>query len=55
MPGPRAKEHFANLSLQKQAIESALGFALDWQELPDARACRIAARETALKRSPFQD
>ncbi len=23
-------------------IESALGFALDWQELPEKTACRIA-------------
>jgi hypothetical protein len=43
MPGPQAKQHFAHLSSQKQAIESALGFPLDWQELPDAKACRIAA------------
>jgi hypothetical protein len=43
MPGPLAKQHFAHLSSQKQVIESALGFPLDWQELPDAKACRIAA------------
>jgi hypothetical protein len=43
MPGLQAKQHFANLSSQKQAIETALGFPLDWQELPDAKACRIAA------------
>jgi hypothetical protein len=43
MPGPQAKNHFAHLSSQKQAIETALGFPLDWQELPDAKACRIAA------------
>jgi hypothetical protein len=43
MPGPQAKQHFAHLSSQKQAIESALGFPLDWQGLPDAMACRIAA------------
>ena len=43
MPGPQAKQHFANLSSQKQAIDAALGFPLDWQELPDAKACRIAA------------
>lgn len=38
-----AKQHFAHLLDQKQDIESKLGFELDWQELPDARACRIAS------------
>jgi len=42
MPGVKAKQHFNNLSAQKQAIEQQLGFELDWQELPDAQACRIA-------------
>lgn len=41
--GPDAKKHFANLSAQKQQIENALGFELDWQELPDALSSRIAA------------
>lgn len=43
IPGAEAKGHFANLVAQKQTIESELGFDLDWQELPDAIACRIAA------------
>ncbi|MDD4927132.1 MAG: DUF4268 domain-containing protein [Methylotenera sp.] len=38
-----AKKHFANLVSQKLDIESKLGFELDWQELPDSRACRIAS------------
>lgn len=38
-----AKKHFANLASQKQDIENKLGFELDWQELPDSRACRIAS------------
>lgn len=42
MPGTDAKQHFANLSAQKSDIEAKLGFALDWQELPDSKACRIA-------------
>lgn len=42
MPGEKAKQHFANLESQKEEIEAALGFELDWQELPDSRACRIA-------------
>ncbi len=40
----KAKKHFANLLEQKTDIEAKLGFELDWQELPDARACRIAIR-----------
>lgn len=39
----KAKKHFSNLIAQKAEIEAKLGFPLDWQELPDARACRIAA------------
>ncbi len=42
IPGAKAKKHFAALSAQKNEIESKLGFELDWQELPDAKACRIA-------------
>lgn len=43
MPGIGAKQHFSLLLDQKESIEKQLGFELDWQELPDARACRIAA------------
>jgi hypothetical protein len=42
IPGINAKRHFTNLSAQKKEIESNLGFELDWQELPDAKGCRIA-------------
>jgi hypothetical protein len=42
MPGAEAKQHFANLFEQKTKIEDKLGFELDWQELPDAKACRVA-------------
>ncbi len=42
IPGAEAKKHFANLSAQKKDIEGKLGFELDWQELPDAKACRVA-------------
>lgn len=42
MPGADAKQHFANLSAHKKEIEDKLGFELDWQELPDAKACRVA-------------
>lgn len=37
-----AKRLFAELREKKSEIEAALGFELDWQELPDAHACRIA-------------
>ncbi len=43
IPGAQAKQHFANLLIQKQEIEAKLGFELDWQELPDAKAVRIAS------------
>ena len=43
MPGEGAKEHFANLSAHRPDIEERLGFTLDWQELPDAKGCRVAA------------
>lgn len=40
--GPLAKQHFANLQSRKQEIESQLGYELDWQELPEAKAVRVA-------------
>lgn len=43
IPGTEAKKHFAELSAKKNEIEGSLGFELDWQELPDAIACRIAS------------
>lgn len=43
IPGTEAKKHFANLAAQRADIEGRLGFELDWQELPDAIACRIAS------------
>jgi hypothetical protein len=41
--GSAAKQHFANLVAQKGEIEDKLGFEMDWQDLPDAKACRIAS------------
>lgn len=41
--GADAKQNYTNLLPKKAEIEDALGFPLDWQELPDAQACRIAA------------
>jgi hypothetical protein len=46
MPGAEAKQRFANLSEYKKEIEEKLEFELDWQELPDAKACRIATWHT---------
>lgn len=43
MPGAEAKRRFANLFKQKKEIEAQLGFELDWQELPDSKACRVAS------------
>lgn len=42
MPGEEAKARFSRLIEQRAAIEQQLGFELDWQELPDAKGCRIA-------------
>jgi hypothetical protein len=41
IPGEDAKSHFARLAEQRESIERQLGFELDWQELPDSKACRI--------------
>lgn len=43
MPGVEAKSRFAGLIAQRSNIEAQLGFELDWQELPEATGCRIAA------------
>jgi hypothetical protein len=43
MFGPNAKQHFANLLNQQNSVEEYLGFQLDWQELPAAKASRIAS------------
>lgn len=43
MPGPEAKRYFAQLTEQKEVIHDKLGFTLDWQEMPDSLACRIAS------------
>jgi hypothetical protein len=40
--GDDSKTNFANLLSYKDKIERDLGFELDWQELPDAKACRVA-------------
>jgi hypothetical protein len=43
MPGVQAKKRYANLTQHKKDIEDKLGYALDWQELPDAKGCRVAS------------
>jgi hypothetical protein len=40
--GPQAKTFFRILESQKDAIERELGYALHWEELPDAQDSRIA-------------
>ncbi len=47
-----SKKMYQALWAQRTSIEQALGFELDWQELPDAHACRIA---TWLQDSPIED
>ncbi len=39
--GPIAKKHFEQLLLQKDAIERDIGASLDWNRMPNKRACRI--------------
>ena len=41
--GAQAKVHFAGLSAKRDEIERQIGVELDWQELPDAKACRIVS------------
>lgn len=43
LPGEEAKTRFAALLLKRESIEHDLGFGLDWQELPDSKACRIVS------------
>ncbi len=47
-----SKKMFQALLAQQTSIEQQLGFALDWQELPEAHACRIA---TWRPDSPIED
>jgi hypothetical protein len=47
-----SKRMYQALLAQRPSIEQALGFDLDWQELPDAHACRIATWRAG---SPIED
>lgn len=38
-----AKQYYSKLLERKEDIESRLGFEMDWQELPESGACRIAS------------
>lgn len=40
---PESKRLFQALATQREQLEVQLGFVLDWQELPEAQACRIAS------------
>ena len=40
--GEEAKRRFALLRRGKAEIEAELGYALDWEEMPDARDCRVS-------------
>lgn len=41
LQGPQAKERFRQLAERRRDIERELGYALDWQELPNSNASRI--------------
>jgi hypothetical protein len=43
LSGSEAKRRFSQLLPQKDEIEAALGFTLDWRELPEKTASRIVA------------
>ena len=43
IPGEEAKRHFSELMKLKKDIEEKLGYPLDWQELPEKKACRIGS------------
>jgi hypothetical protein len=47
MYGPNAKQEFAALQKQKDAIEGALGFPLTWHNPEDKAACRLYSRQNA--------
>lgn len=47
-----SKKMYQELLEKRAEIEQALGFELDWQELPDAHSCRIATWRTG---SPIHD
>lgn len=42
MPGVAAKSRFATLIARRSEIETQLGYELDWQELPESIASRVA-------------
>jgi hypothetical protein len=45
MAGPKAKQRFAELQSQKEAIEDALGFNLTWRNPEDKAMCRLYTRQ----------
>lgn len=47
MDGANAKQEFAALEKQKDAIERALGFPLKWHNSENTAACRIYTRQSA--------
>ncbi|MCI0740840.1 MAG: DUF4268 domain-containing protein [Gemmataceae bacterium] len=47
MDGPNAKQDFAALLPQKEAIEKALRFTLKWHSPEDKAMCRLSTRQNA--------
>jgi hypothetical protein len=45
---------FAALKKEREAIEAVFGEPLDWQDLPNSRACRICKVITGGWRSPSE-
>lgn len=46
--GSYAKAHFKLLLSEKQAIETQIGFQLDWEELPNRKDSKITVRRNGI-------
>lgn len=46
--GPRRSAHFHALEARKSQIEADLGFALEWNELPNNQICRIILKKDGM-------
>jgi hypothetical protein len=44
----RNEKIFHTLKAKKEQYESSCGILLDWEELPDKRACRIATKNNSI-------
>jgi len=46
--GPDAKPHFYLLQQEKEEIEKEVGYALDWEELPNRKQSRVSVRKNGV-------